>query len=49
MKGWVEVSTRGSHVKLKHNESTRHIVVPQPKKDLPTGTARSIAKNAGWL
>jgi predicted RNA binding protein YcfA (HicA-like mRNA interferase family) len=47
--GWVEVSTRGSHVKLKHKESPRHIVVPHPKKDLPTGTARNIAKIAGWI
>lgn len=46
--GWVEVSQRGSHVKLRH--AVRGIiVVPHPKKDLPTGTARGIAKSAGWL
>jgi predicted RNA binding protein YcfA (HicA-like mRNA interferase family) len=47
--GWVAVSTRGSHVKLKRKESPHHIVVPHPKKDLPTGTARNIAKIAGWI
>lgn len=46
--GWVEVGTRGSHVKLR-NAAGRHLVVPHPKKDLPLGTARQIAKSAGWI
>ena len=46
--GWVETSVRGSHHKLKH-EDERIVIVPHPKKDLPLGTARNIAKAAGWL
>ncbi|WP_417611121.1 hypothetical protein [Parasphingorhabdus sp.] len=25
------------------------MIVPHPKKDLPVGTARSIARMAGWI
>lgn len=46
--GWQEVQGgKGSHRKLKKDNAT--IIVPHPKKDLPIGTARSIAKAAGWL
>jgi predicted RNA binding protein YcfA (HicA-like mRNA interferase family) len=45
--GWVLVSSKGSHHKFRRNGQT--LVVPHPKKDLPLGTARSIAKLAGWL
>lgn len=45
--GWVAVSSRGSHHKFKKGGIT--LVVPHPKKDLPVGTARSIARAAGWL
>jgi predicted RNA binding protein YcfA (HicA-like mRNA interferase family) len=47
--GWIEVGTHGSHLKLKQPEDGRTIIVPHPKKDLPLGTARAIAKHAGWL
>ncbi|MEQ1651139.1 MAG: type II toxin-antitoxin system HicA family toxin [Hyphomicrobium sp.] len=47
--GWVLAGAEGSHHKLKHPVSGKTIIVPHPKKDLPTGTARSIAKFAGWL
>ena len=46
--GWVDVGAKGSHHKLKHPDG-RTIIVPHPKKDLPLGTARAIAKHAGWL
>jgi len=46
--GWEPVSSRGSHHKLRHPEHGA-IVVPHPKKDLPLGTARAIARQAGWL
>lgn len=46
--GWVEVSQSGSHVKLRR-EVRGIVIVPHPEKDLPTGTARNIAKSAGWL
>lgn len=45
--GWSLVSTRGSHNKFRKDGIT--LVVPHPKRDLPVGTARSIARVAGWL
>jgi predicted RNA binding protein YcfA (HicA-like mRNA interferase family) len=45
--GWEHVSTKGSHAKFRRDGRT--VIVPHPKKDLPLGTARSIAKMAGWL
>ena len=47
--GWVLVKTSGSHHKFKHPDRAHHIVVAHPTKDLPIGTARAIAKAAGWL
>ena len=46
--GWVLVKASGSHHKFKHRNRKHHIVVVHPAKDLPTGTARAIAKAAGW-
>ncbi|WP_339107137.1 type II toxin-antitoxin system HicA family toxin [Thioclava sp. GXIMD4216] len=45
--GFIEVSQRGSHAKLRKGDRT--VIVPHPKRDLPTGTARNIAKQAGWI
>jgi predicted RNA binding protein YcfA (HicA-like mRNA interferase family) len=45
--GFELVSVKGSHHKFR--KGGRMIIVPHPKKDLPLGTARSIAKMAGWL
>lgn len=45
--GFDHVGTNGSHHKFRKGSIT--IIVPHPKKDLPLGTARSIAKMAGWL
>ena len=45
--GWVFVSSKGSHHKFRKGALT--VIVPHPKKDLPIGTARAIAKAAGWL
>ena len=47
--GWEEAGGKGSHRKLRHRVTGRSLVVPHPKKDLPIGTARKIAKQAGWL
>lgn len=44
--GFELVSVKGSHHKFRRNGQT--VIVPHPKKDLPQGTARSIAKQAGW-
>jgi predicted RNA binding protein YcfA (HicA-like mRNA interferase family) len=46
--GWIDVGSQGSHFKLRHPKDGRSIIVPHPKKDLPQGTARAIAKHAGW-
>lgn len=44
--GFVLISVRGSHHKLR--KADRTVIVPHPNKDLPIGTARSIARQAGW-
>lgn len=44
--GFVLVSVKGSHHKFRREGVT--VIVPHPKKDLPLGTARSIARMAGW-
>ncbi|MTD98994.1 addiction module toxin, HicA family [Paracoccus sp. YIM 132242] len=45
--GFEEVSKRGSHLKLRKGDRT--VIVPHPKKDLPTGTAISIYRQAGLI
>lgn len=45
--GFLLVGTKGSHHKFRKGAVT--IIVPHPKKDLPIGTTRSIARMAGWL
>jgi predicted RNA binding protein YcfA (HicA-like mRNA interferase family) len=45
--GFEEVSVRGSHHKFRKGKVT--LIVPHPEKDLPLGTARAIAKQAGWI
>ncbi len=47
--GWVVVTQRGSHVLLKHPQKPGRVTVPHPRRDLPTGTVRSIYRQAGWL
>ncbi|MER9329211.1 type II toxin-antitoxin system HicA family toxin [Mesorhizobium sp. M0488] len=45
--GFELISVRGSHHKFRKGEIV--LIVPHPEKDLPTGTARAIAKQAGWI
>ena len=45
--GFVLVVVRGSHHKFRRDDRT--VIVPHPKRDLPLGTARNIARQAGWL
>ena len=45
--GFTVISQKGSHVKMRKGERT--VIIPHPKRDLPTGTARNIAKQAGWI
>jgi len=45
--GFDLVSVKGSHHKFRKGHVT--VIVPHPSKDLPLGTARSIARMAGWI
>jgi predicted RNA binding protein YcfA (HicA-like mRNA interferase family) len=45
--GYQLVSVRGSH--HKYVKDGKVVMVPHPKKDLPLGTARNIARQAGWI
>ncbi|MEO5324317.1 type II toxin-antitoxin system HicA family toxin [Mesorhizobium sp. CC13] len=45
--GFELISVRGSHHKFRKGDVV--LVVPHPERDLPTGTARAIAKQAGWI
>ena len=45
---WVMVRTRGSHRQYRDPKTGARTTVPHPKKDLPTGTVRSIYKAVGW-
>ena len=45
--GFELISIKGSHHKFRKGALT--VIVPHPKKDLPAGTAREIAKQAGWI
>ena len=45
--GFELVSVSGSHHKFRKDGRT--VIVPHPKKELPLGTARAIAKQAGWI
>lgn len=45
--GWVQVRSRGSHRQFKHPTLPGLVTVPHPKKDLPTGTLRSIERQSG--
>lgn len=43
--GFARKSQRGSHLKLRHADG-RTVIVPVHYRDLPTGTLRSILKQA---
>ena len=45
--GWTQVAQKGSHVQFKHPAKPGRVTVPHPNKDIPLGTLRSIAKQAG--
>ena len=45
--GWELIAVAGSHHKFR--KGARTVIVPHPKKDLPIGTARNIARMAGWV
>ncbi len=45
--GWVLKRTAGSHNHFTHPTKKGLVTVPHPKHDLPTGTLKSIEKQAG--
>jgi len=45
--GWRKVAQKGSHVQFKHPTKPGRVTVPHPKRDIPTGTLRSIEKQCG--
>ncbi len=44
---WYEYTQRGSHKQFKHPTKPGRVTVPYPKRDIPSGTLRSIEKQAG--
>ena len=46
--GWTVIPSRGPHEKFRHPERSDAVIIPRGRGDLPTGTARSIARAAGW-
>ncbi|MDQ3558409.1 MAG: type II toxin-antitoxin system HicA family toxin [Pseudomonadota bacterium] len=47
--GWAAVPSRGPHEKFRRADRGVSVIVPRGRGDLPTGTARSIARAAGWI
>jgi len=45
--GWIHIKTTGDHYHFKHPTKPGKVTVPHPNKDLPKGTLKSIAKQAG--
>jgi len=45
--GWYVDRITGSHHIFKHPDRTGRVVVPHPRGTIPTGTFRSIIKQAG--
>ena len=45
--GWELYSVKGSHHHYKHPTKKGRVTVPHPKRDLPTGTVKSIYQQAG--
>ncbi|MBL6749237.1 MAG: type II toxin-antitoxin system HicA family toxin [Nevskia sp.] len=46
--GWEVCRVRGSHQQFKHPARPGLVTVPHPRSDIPTGTLRSIFRQAGW-
>ncbi|MBL0898916.1 MAG: type II toxin-antitoxin system HicA family toxin [Reyranella sp.] len=45
--GWRLVRTRGSHHMFQHPTKPGTVTVPHPRKDIPTGTLKSIERQSG--
>ena len=46
--GWFLAGVKGSHHQFRHGSKLGRVTVPHPRKDLLTGTLRSIYRQAGW-
>lgn len=46
--GWFFVRATGDHHHFKHPTKPGKVTVPHPVKDLPTGTVKGIARQAGF-
>ena len=46
--GWVFARAGGSHHQFKHPTKPGKVTVPHPEREIPTGTLRSIYRQAGW-
>ena len=45
--GWYEVGCDGDHHQFKHPKKKGRVTLSHPRKDIPVGTLKSIAKQAG--
>ncbi len=45
--GWREMSQRGSHLRLRHDEHSADLVVPIHRGDVPKGLLMALIKQAG--
>ncbi len=45
--GWFEVNQVGSHKQFKHPVKRGRVTIVHPKRDIPAGTLKSIARQAG--
>jgi predicted RNA binding protein YcfA (HicA-like mRNA interferase family) len=43
--GWYEVNQVGSHKQFKHPTKNGRVTVPHPKRDIPSGTLKSLLKS----
>ncbi len=46
--GWYRVPSKGGHLQFKHPIHVGKVTVPNHPSDIPTGTLRSIEKQAKW-
>lgn len=45
--GWYQVAHVGSHIQFKHPTKPGRVTLAHPRKDIPTGTLKSIQQQAG--
>jgi len=45
--GWYKADQSGSHIQFRHPSKKGRVTVPNPKKDIPVGTLKSIERQSG--